>query len=84
MLGLHMYLQNEWMLSRRQNQITGWHLMCSNDFVCLPFGGTLLFAEPRVDKAQVGKLEENVRSYRSYRRIYRLWAIAQEVFSGGA
>ena len=95
MLGLHTYLQNEWMLSRRQSQITGWHatsdlalcLICNNDFVCLPFGGALLltlFAEPRIDKAQVGELEENLRSCRNCRHIDPLQATAQGVFSGGA
>lgn len=94
MLGLHMYLQNEWMLSKRQSQITGWHatgdlalcLIWNNDFVCLRFGGALLltlFTEPRVDKAQVGKLGENLRSCRNCGYIYPFREIAQGVFSGG-
>lgn len=36
----------------------------------------------RVDKAQVGKLEENLRSCRNCRHIYPLREIAQGVFSG--
>ena len=50
-----------------------------------PLVGALLltlFAEPRVDKAQVGKLEENLRSCRNCRHIYPLREIAQGVFSG--
>ena len=43
-----------------------------------------LLAEPRIDKAQVGELEENLRSCKNCRHIYPLQATAQGVFSGGA
>lgn len=42
-----------------------------------------LFTEPRIDKAQVGELEENLRRYRNCRHIYPLQATAQGVFSVG-